>query len=77
MVICPECHGSGNCSYCQGRGYSGYGVWQEGAGSRQSEQGKRCVHCAPPGNGRCAKCLGTGYVQEGRRHPLELIGTDC
>lgn len=48
---CNTCHGTGTCSYCNGKGkiYNSY--------SRRYET---CTYCR--GNGRCSYCRGTGSV---------------
>lgn len=51
-MTCPNCHGTGKCSYCGGSGWS------------PAVYGKRCIQCN--GSGRCSgagSCHGTGRIR--------------
>jgi hypothetical protein len=49
-VSCPQCHGSGKCSTCNGRGT---------VISTYTQEWDDCVNCS---NGKCTKCGGSGQV---------------
>ena len=58
---CPDCHGSGRCQHCGGRGYRGAPVAIVEYGS--SGRGSPCDYCRPLGSGTCGTCYGRGRVE--------------
>jgi len=60
MTSCRECHGSGLCRHCAGRGYRGYSPALVEYGS--SGRGVTCCYCSPSGSGRCIVCDGRGVA---------------
>ena len=59
-ALCHECHGSGSCRHCFGRGHRGYGFSHEFGSGLQ--KGTMCDYCGPPGTGRCGVCSGKGRL---------------
>jgi hypothetical protein len=62
MKSCSECHGSGRCEYCSGRGCLGYLSFN--AENATTGLGGMCAYCGPPGSGQCAFCRGAGVAEE-------------
>lgn len=73
MKSCTDCHGSGRCEYCSGRGYFGYLSFK--AENATTGRGGLCVYCGPPGSGQCAFCRGSGMTEEEFAGVLQTIGS--
>jgi len=64
-MLCTECHGTGYCPQCEGKGYVG-GVLESIVGGMLSalpgDDNADCDNCG--GDGKCPTCGGSGQEDE-------------